>query len=107
MIPQPSGSQPDALPLELHPQSIRQDSNLRHPRCGRGALAAELLIGAPRRTRTSNDGFVVRHDLRFTIGAGYPHEELNLGPPPCHGGALPLSYTGMAAMTGLEPATPA
>jgi hypothetical protein len=44
MIRQPAGSQPAALPIELHPQSIRQDSNLRPAGCGPAALAAELLI---------------------------------------------------------------
>lgn len=38
MIRQPAGSQPAALPIELHPQSIRQDSNLRLPVCGTGVL---------------------------------------------------------------------
>ena len=36
-------------------------------------------VRAPRRTRTSNDEFVIRHDLRFTMRAWYPHQEPNLG----------------------------
>lgn len=36
-------------------------------------------VRAPRRTRTSNNEFVIRHDLRFTMRAWYPHQEPNLG----------------------------
>jgi hypothetical protein len=54
-------------------------SNRRPLRCGRSALPTELTERAPRRTRTSNDGSVIRHDLRFTRGAWYPHEEMSLG----------------------------
>ena len=53
--------------------------------------AAELLIGTPRRSRTSTPGSVVRRDLRFTMGAKYPLEVPPLRPPGCHPGALLLS----------------
>lgn len=67
--------------------------------------AAELLIGAPRRTRTSNDGFVVRHDLLFTMRARTrtpfrPGGLRRVVAALCH-----LSYAGLAGTTGFEPAT--
>jgi hypothetical protein len=69
-------------------------SNRRPLRCGRNALPSELTERAPRRTRTSNDGFVVRHDLRFTRGAWVPARGNEPRPLPCRGSALPLSYAG-------------
>ena len=47
-------------------QSIRQDSNLRHPVCGTGALAAELLIGTPGRIRTCT--VLIRNQTPYPLG---------------------------------------
>lgn len=87
-VPQPLGSR--------HQCSVT-GSNRRPLRCGRSALPAELTERAPRRTRTSNDGFVVRHDLRFTRGAWslVPARGNEPRPLPCRGSALPLSYAGV------------
>src|ERR1022692_1482001 len=52
------------------------------PVCETGALPLSYPgLRAPRRTRTSNDGFVIRHDPRFTMRAWYPLEVPTLRPP--------------------------
>src|SRR5688572_32308928 len=52
---------------------------------------------------------------RFALGAldhsgirpliTYPHQDSNLGRPPCEDGALPLSYTGMVGRSGARART--
>jgi hypothetical protein len=70
---------PALRPFGLTLSRSGRDSNLRHPRCERGALPSELLIGTPSRTRTCSRP--VRSRVRY-----------------------PLRHRGMVSAAGSEPA---
>jgi hypothetical protein len=66
--------------------------------------ATELLIVAYPR-RDSNSDWQVRNLLVSPLAyeGAVPAARAERAPPPRHGGALPLSYAGLATPTGFEP----
>ena len=130
------GPQPGGALRCLRPQSARQDTILRPPRCERGALPLSYRrLGADPGARTRSTrgkgpvpvqsgaiGMVLapgvepglscvsgRRRTRLARRGWWTWQVPTLLPPPCRGGALPMSYTSMVMCrvvpTGIEPVT--
>jgi hypothetical protein len=63
----------------------------------------ELTARAPGEIRTPTLQVRSLAQLSVVLPEQVPAPEAEPGPPPCHGGALPLSYAGLATPTGFEP----
>lgn len=74
------------------------------PGCKPGALAVELAEPEYPR-RDSNSDWQVRNLQVSPLAyeGAVPAARAERAPPPRHGGALPLSYAGLATPTGFEP----
>jgi hypothetical protein len=88
--PAPDWLTTSLLSLSVHPQSIRQDSNLRSAGCGPAALAAELLIVYVPLAGFEPASFrsVAGRAIRCATGAGWSLEDSNFRPSASRADAL-------------------